>query len=148
VLSHRTAAEAWDLLRATSGLIHVTVVGKRRPKRGIVVHQVRKLDPRDCTMREGISVTSLARTLLDVAETTTLLPRAWDAAERLRLLDVRAVEAVCERSPGRHGLKPLRAIAAEARHVSSTPSTALAPRSSGTASGTPSFRPQSSGSCG
>jgi hypothetical protein len=53
-------------------------------------------------------VTSVPRTLLDVAEVSPgVLPRAWDAAERLQLLDVRAVQAVCDDSRGRRGLKHL-----------------------------------------
>jgi very-short-patch-repair endonuclease len=55
-----------------------------------------------------IPVTSVARTLLDVAESDPArLARAWDAAERLRLLDVRAVAATCRRGHGRRGLKYL-----------------------------------------
>jgi very-short-patch-repair endonuclease len=87
-----------------------------------VLHQVRSLDRRDHTRRDGIPVTSLARTLLDAAETEskTTLQRWWDAAERLRLLDVRAVTALCERSPGRRGLKPLSVLIAECRPIPET----------------------------
>ena len=50
----------------------------------------------------------MARTLLDIAESDPIrLPRAWDTAERLRLLDLRAVEATCEQGHGRRGLKHL-----------------------------------------
>ena len=38
------------------------------------------------------------------------LRRAFDEAERLQLLDVRAVRELCERSHGRRGLKPLLAL--------------------------------------
>jgi hypothetical protein len=41
------------------------------------------------------------------------LARAYDEAERLRLLDVRAVAELCRRSPGRRGLKALNALIAE-----------------------------------
>jgi hypothetical protein len=70
------------------------------------------LDPRDCTEEEGIPVTTVARTLLDLAEVVPLrqLHRAYEAAERLRILDVRAVTDVVQRSPGRHGLRPLGAL--------------------------------------
>src|SRR3954453_2312690 len=90
LLSHRTGATSWDLMRATGGAIHVTVVRSQRPKHGIVLHQVRSLDSRDRVIHDAIPVTSLARTLLDVAETesTHTLRRVWDEAERLRLLDV------------------------------------------------------------
>jgi hypothetical protein len=114
VLSHRTAAAHWDLVPPGGGAFHVTVVGSHCRKRGIMLHQVRRLDRRDRTVRGSIPVTSLARTLLDVAETEseTTLRRCWDQAERHRLLDVRAVTALCARSPGRRGLKPLNALLA------------------------------------
>jgi Protein of unknown function (DUF559) len=122
LLSHRTGATSWDLMRATGGAIHVTVVRSQRPKRGIVLHQVRSLDSRDRVIHDAIPVTSLARTLLDVAETesTQTLRRVWDEAERLRLLDVVAVEELCERSPGRRGLKPLSALLADIQPTGET----------------------------
>jgi very-short-patch-repair endonuclease len=121
-LSHRTGATSWDVMRAIGGAIHVTVVGSRRPKPGIVLHQVRSLDPRDRTVRDGIPVTSLARTFLDLAETESgqVLRRAWDEAERQQLLDVRAVRQLCERSTGRRGLKPLLALLTDATEAPHT----------------------------
>jgi predicted transcriptional regulator of viral defense system len=121
-LSHRTAATSRHLMQATGGAIHVTVVGSRRPKQGIVLHQVRALDPRDRTLVDGIPVTSIARTFLDLAETESeqTLSRVWDEAERRELLDVRAVRELCERSAGRRGLKPLLALLADTREVPHT----------------------------
>jgi hypothetical protein len=118
LLSHRTGATSWNVMRATGGVIHVTVLRSQRPKRGIVLHQVRRLDDRDRAISDdGIPVTSLARTLLDIAETESnqTLRRAWDEAERLRLLDVRAVAELCERSRGRRGLRPLTTLLTEMR---------------------------------
>jgi hypothetical protein len=76
---------------------------------GIALHRVRRLDPDDQAVQDGIPVTSVARTLLDLAEVvdTRRLERVFEEAERLRLLDLDAVERICERSPGRHGLRPL-----------------------------------------
>ena len=116
VLSHRDAAALWGLLAGAGTLFHVTAVARgRAQQRGIKVHQVRKLDARDRTIRDGIPVTSLARTLLDLAEVVpaTTLARAYDEAERLRLLDVRALKELCARSPGRRGLKPLKVLIAD-----------------------------------
>ena len=81
------------------------------------MHQVRCIHADEGAVRDSIPVTSLARTLLDVAETesATTLRRAWDTAERLRLLDTRQVAETCRRSPGRRGLKPLTALMAERR---------------------------------
>ena len=65
--------------------------------------------------RDGIPVTSLPRTLLDLAELLprTGLERAWEQAERLRLLDVRAVERLLARSNGR-ARRALRELVEEA----------------------------------
>jgi hypothetical protein len=69
------------------------------------------------TVREGIPVTSIARTLLDLGEVLRprQLERAFEEAERRRLLDVRAIEKLLERSPGRRGLRPLGALIREQR---------------------------------
>jgi hypothetical protein len=76
------------------------------------VHRVRRLDPDDRTARDGIPVTTVARTLLDLAETLapTQLQHSFEEAERLGLLDMRAIERLRDRSRGRRGLKPLAAL--------------------------------------
>ena len=63
-------------------------------------------------MHHGIPVTTVARTLLDLAETVspTQLQRAFEEADRLMLLDMRAIERLFGRSRGRRGLKPLAAL--------------------------------------
>jgi hypothetical protein len=115
VLSHRTAADLWGLLPSARAWIDVTVPsqgGRARP--GIDVHRVRRLDPRDVTKREGIPVTTVARTLLDLAEVVPRrrLEHAYEQAERLRLFDLDAVRETIERNPGRRGAKPLTALLA------------------------------------
>jgi hypothetical protein len=109
LLSHGDGAALWDLLPVKGTRIHVTVpVRGAHKRRGLAVHSTLHLPPAERTTRDGIPVTSVARTLLDVAETDPpRLPRAWDTAERLRLLDLRAVEATCEGARGRRGLKHL-----------------------------------------
>jgi very-short-patch-repair endonuclease len=109
VLSHRDAAHLWELRRSASARIEVTAPRSRHGLDGIVVHRVRRLDPRDQTVREGIPVTTVARALLDNAE---VLPerqveRMIEEAERLRLFDLADLRDTCERSPGRRGLSPL-----------------------------------------
>jgi len=58
---------------------------------------------------DGIPVTSVARTLLDLAELVppTQLKRAYEQAERLRVLDVRSIRELLERSNGRRGTRAL-----------------------------------------
>ena len=57
-------------------------------------------------------MTTVARTLLDLAETLspTQLRRAFENTDRLELIDLRGIDELIERAPGRHGIKPLAAI--------------------------------------
>jgi hypothetical protein len=60
-------------------------------------------------VRDGIPVTSISRTLLDLAQVLPPLDlrRALDESERLRLFDLRALERLIGRSLGHHGLGTL-----------------------------------------
>jgi very-short-patch-repair endonuclease len=69
VVSHRSAAVVWGLLRAAAGAVDVTVTGGRRRSRpGIAVHHA-ALTPADVRRRDALRLTSPARTLLDLAGT-------------------------------------------------------------------------------
>jgi hypothetical protein len=110
VLSHHPAGALLDLRSFSGAAVHVTVPGRtRRGPSGLTVHRVRHLHADDCTVRKGIPVTSVARTILDLAETLKLrqLIRVIEQAERLRAFDLNAIHALIERSRGRHGLRPL-----------------------------------------
>jgi very-short-patch-repair endonuclease len=63
-------------------------------------------------MVDMIPVTSVARTLFDLAEVIDeqRLERAFEEADRLGLLQMRALEDVCARGYGRHALRPIRAL--------------------------------------
>jgi very-short-patch-repair endonuclease len=118
VLSHRDAAALHDLRRpASRGAIHVTTTGRNHPRPGIHVHNVRRLHPSDRAVIDGIPVTSVHRTLLDYAETARLHEFRWafEAYDRHDLLDMRALDAVIARSPGRRGVRPLKAVIAQYR---------------------------------
>jgi very-short-patch-repair endonuclease len=64
-----------------------------------------------------IPVTSVARTLFDLAEVVDekRLGRAFEEADRLNLLQIRALEDVCARGYGRRALRPIRRLIEEAR---------------------------------
>lgn len=112
-LSHRDAAALHNLLDAGVGLIHVTAPGRSHHRRvGVRVHNPRSLHPDDVTVIDGIPVTSVARTLLDVAETEPLrrLERAYEAAERERTLEMRKVHELLVRSRGHRGARPLTTL--------------------------------------
>ncbi|MGI8804730.1 MAG: type IV toxin-antitoxin system AbiEi family antitoxin domain-containing protein [Thermoleophilaceae bacterium] len=111
MLSHRDAAELWGLRESAAAAIDVTAIGRSRHSQpGIRVHRPRSLHPEDRTIRDGIPVTSLARTLLDLAEVLNprQLDHAVEEAERRRLLDLRAIERLLRRSRGHRGVRPLR----------------------------------------
>ena len=79
--------------------------------------------PQDFTERDGIPVTTVARTLLDLAGVVSRreLARAVDTAERLALFDLTVVESLLARARGRRGAAALRrAIAGwQPRHTRS-----------------------------
>jgi very-short-patch-repair endonuclease len=113
VLSHRSAAALWSLAGAAGSRVDVSVPGRtRQGHEGISLHNVRALRDQELTKHEGIPVTTVARTLLDLAEVVPQrqLVRAFEAAERLRLLDMRELVAVRDRNPGRRGLRALTAL--------------------------------------
>jgi predicted transcriptional regulator of viral defense system len=110
VLSHRNAAALWNLLPYDGALVHVTFTARARRGFGhIRTHQPRRLHPDDVTVVFGIPVTSVSRTLLDIAATEPArrLERAFEAAERERTLDMREVRMLLDRSSGHRGRKPV-----------------------------------------
>jgi len=109
VLSHRSAADLWEIAPYAGATIDITPPRKgRRSRRGLVVHHGR-LDPADATTRSAIPITTVARTFIDLAEIVdpTRLARALERAEKLNLLDMRAIDAARSRAHGHHGLARL-----------------------------------------
>jgi very-short-patch-repair endonuclease len=86
VLSHATAAAAWELLPVGAGAIHVTIPGDpgRRRRAGIHLHRSRTLTPQDTTTLNGIGLTTRERTIADLSRTTKgrRLEHFLDRAER------------------------------------------------------------------
>ncbi len=115
-LSHLSSAQAQDLARER-GPVHVSVPGRPSARRldGVVIHRPRRLGPEDLVRIDGLPVTTVARTLLDLAETETRdrLRAVAEEAERLGRLDPVAVRACMERNPGRRGLRRLAELVDE-----------------------------------
>lgn len=115
VASHLSAAWLHGILRDNRRVTDVMVGGRRGRKREedrrIVLHRPRRLPAEDRGVIDGIPCTSVARTLLDIAATRPrLLRRAFEEAERLRVLDLREVQRLlerCQRQPGRARLARL-----------------------------------------
>lgn len=117
-LSHRATGALYELRLAGRRLIDVTAPGSRgRSRPGIRVHSALTLAARDVTIVDNIPCTSLARTLLDIAEDATRreLERACEQAEVQRLLDMAAIDDVLSRAHGRRGAPLLRAVLSEHR---------------------------------
>ncbi|MGH2715309.1 MAG: type IV toxin-antitoxin system AbiEi family antitoxin domain-containing protein [Thermoleophilaceae bacterium] len=117
VLSHLDAAALWKIYDARAAKIHVTTT-TRSPRRiaGIRAHRARRLDAADVTVKEGIPVTTVARTLVDLTDPLGCdrVLRAMREAEYLELLDLDALNAAVQRAHGRRRLGVL--TSALARH--------------------------------
>jgi hypothetical protein len=101
-LSHLCAAVLWQAWRRAAP--HLDVVTPRdRRVRGIRVHRCRNLDPRDVTVRDGVPVTTMARTLVDLTDVLTAAQLAnviHEAAFRHRFSEP-ATRAAMARANGR-----------------------------------------------
>ncbi len=86
-----------------------------------MIHEGR-LDRSDRAVVDAIPVTSVARTLFDFAEAVDerQLERAFEEADRLGLLRMRALEDVRERGAGRHALGPICRLIDAAREPTMT----------------------------
>ena len=95
------------------------VTSTRRPARSdplIAHHTTRSLDTEDRDIVDGVPVTSLPRTLVDLATilSTHGLRDAFEEADRLNLLQLDSLRAACSRARGRRGIGTLRALIQEA----------------------------------
>lgn len=113
VLSHVSAAAHWNIRGSASYYVDVTVPTRagRQRRKGVRIHRSGRLTADQVTVHEGIPVTTLARTLLDLADVVSFqdLKRAIHESEYLRLFDLTTLVAVVSNNPGRRGAKLLEA---------------------------------------
>ena len=112
VLSHRCVAHALGVVRGQPPPLEITVPTldhRRRP--GIIIHRVATLDPRDTSILRGIPITTVPRTLLDIAPSTPpeALARACHEAWIKHRTRPEHVEACIARNPRKRGIRKLRA---------------------------------------
>jgi putative AbiEi antitoxin of type IV toxin-antitoxin system len=107
--SHTSAGWVWGLLRSRPGTFHVTAPTRRHAKPFAHLHHA-QLVADDCAVREGIPVTSLPRTLLDLAAMLPVdrLRRVIERSEELHLFDLDSLEACLDRAGGHPGAGPMR----------------------------------------
>jgi hypothetical protein len=110
VASHLSAAWLWGLLRYRPETVHVTCRQTRRAKRTFVTHTA-DLAPADRARREGIPVTSVSRTILDVAVRSRprTVRRHLQVADDLKVFDLREMQDLLERTKGHGGQAKVRA---------------------------------------
>jgi predicted transcriptional regulator of viral defense system len=113
-ISHAAAAYLHGLLAFYATRIDVTSPRRLASSPTIRPHRTRTLQPRDITTVDGIPVTTVARTLLDLAATAPQrhLERALDQAEILRTFDLAQLEDVLARANGRATKRLHAALAA------------------------------------
>lgn len=112
-LSHRSAATLWGIGREVSGRIDVSVqrtVKVRR--RGLRVHRRPTLRAEDIGHRKGIPVTTVARTLVDIATELDeiAVERAVNEADKRDFIDPEALRAALDRYESEPGAPLLRKL--------------------------------------
>jgi hypothetical protein len=124
VASHRTAARVHDLEVPPGGPDQVTIPRiERRPHRADLSFHTSVLAPDDVVVIGGLTLTSVARTLLDLCRTEEEFRAVWAVERALALEHVTsaALEAALERSRGVPGVVRARQLIAAARPRSGSP---------------------------
>jgi putative AbiEi antitoxin of type IV toxin-antitoxin system/uncharacterized protein DUF559 len=110
VLSHRSAGALWEIRFSSARYPDVSVPragGHKRP--GIRFHRAASLRPSEVTVKDGIPVTTPARTVLDLAVKLGGRPleKVLDRTELLELADYPALRAMARAHPSHRGAPEL-----------------------------------------
>jgi very-short-patch-repair endonuclease len=118
VLSGRAAGHLLYLLKGSAPAPEVTTLTERRIE-GVKTRRTRRLDPKDMTTWRGIPVTTVPRTLVDLAASlpTDVLARACHEAGIHHGTTPAMVEAVLQRHPRSPGAPRLRTVLRGEVHV-------------------------------
>ncbi len=110
ILSYRSASALWTLTDPVErDEVTVPTTAGRGQRKGLTIHRTSSLPAADITTRDGIPVTTVPRTFIDLAEVVSRrkLERTLDEAEYRRLFDERKFRAAIAVHPGRIGAKRL-----------------------------------------
>ncbi len=124
MLSHLAAAYLLRLVRGRPPEPAVTVPHARTPRvPGVEVHRTRHLHPLDHSVLDGIPLSTVPRTLVDLAATlpSDELGRACHEAQVLHRVTPEAVEVVIARTGRRHGTTALLRLLRGDDHVTLSP---------------------------
>jgi very-short-patch-repair endonuclease len=109
VLSHRSAAALWGLRASSSRAIEVTTPRKSR-SRGSIHRHFSVLPPDEVTEHRGVPITTVPRTLFDLAAVSSadVVEHALRESEYHRLHDRLSLPDLLARYPGRCGTPTVR----------------------------------------
>jgi very-short-patch-repair endonuclease len=113
LLSHGSATGLWGIGSERRGVIDVSVMRRTRLRRPRVhVRSRPELDRQDIAYRDGIPVTGIVRTLVDIAAELSppAIERAVNEADKLDLVDPETLRSALEDYEGEPGVRSLRAI--------------------------------------
>lgn len=109
VLSHWSAATLWGIRPNSRSTVDVTAPRKSRSWQGIRRHH-KPLPTDEVTVQERTPVTTVPRTILDLAATASidLVEGLLREAERRELRDALSLRDLIDRYPGRRGVRRVR----------------------------------------
>lgn len=129
--SHRTAAALWGIEGFVEGSsLEARVVGRPRPSPGITITRTRALLPRELAFQGGFRVTSIPRTLVDLASVLrrARTAEALDAVLRRRFVSLDVVARFLDRHRHERGARTLRALVREREGLGGPPESKLEAR--------------------
>lgn len=105
VLSHRHAAALHGIRSVAASQVDVSTGRQRGAQAGIRIYGRRALHVNEITVIDSVPVTTVARTLVDLAAMVSpqQMERAVSESERLGSFDLTALEAALKRTRGRRG---------------------------------------------
>ncbi len=118
IASHRSAACLYGLLPDLGGDVHVTVVARNQaPRDGVTRHRVARLPRQDVRTMRGLRVTSVARTICDLAATESArdTEQAFQEALYRDLVTDRDLAKILEREPRRRGASVIKTLIRDPR---------------------------------
>jgi very-short-patch-repair endonuclease len=118
VVSHRSAACLFGLLPEIAGDVDVTIPGRNQaPRPGIRRHRVARLPRQDLTNVNGLRVTSIARTICDLAATESARDTelAFQEALYRDIATDQSLAKVLAREPRRKGAPVIRSLIRDPR---------------------------------
>jgi very-short-patch-repair endonuclease len=118
VVSHRSAACLSGLLPDIGREVDVTVAGRNPGQRqGVRRHRVARLPRQDVRTMSGLRITSVARTICDLAATESArdTEQAFQEALYRDIVTDTALKAVLEREPNRRGAPVIRSLIRDPR---------------------------------